>query len=410
MHIEVIAIGNEVVAGYTINTNSAVISRTLSKEGFLVSQHHVYIDDPTVLIPALKAAIERSDLVIITGGLGSTGDDLTRRAILDLFQTKLSFNEKVSSDLIKRFGKDFSTIEDQSQTPEKAEVLLNTVGTAPGLVFNHNQCTTIFLPGVPQEMQALLNEKVIPYLTKRFTMRPSQHNALFHIATLHESGVDPYLNELRALYPKASIGIYPSYGTLHIQINASTRPELEEISSAFYERYAQYIFRSPTGKIAEALQEVMVSNKKKLALAESCTGGMIASYITAISGSSDYFLGSLVTYSNALKQKVLGVSEKALRDHGAVSKEIALEMLQGVFSQTEADYAISVTGIAGPNGGSPTKPIGTIWIAIGKRGEEPDVTCVKLPGSRETIICLCARLVLDELWRKITFNIPAFSS
>jgi nicotinamide-nucleotide amidase len=397
--IEIIAIANEVLCGMTVNTNAAFISEQLSLAGWTISRHTTLPDDPAALEEGLKEALERSSLVITTGGLGPTCDDLTRDVFAKLFDSPLRFDETVAAHLKKRFGNQLISLEDQATIPAKAQPLLNDVGTAPGLVFPH----LIALPGVPQEMRHMFLHKVLPYLKEHFPIPPDRHRETIHLCLLPESAIDPLLREIQADNPEVSIGIYPSYGTVTVFFSGAKKEQVALASQRLQKAFATHIF--PTGKIEEAIHETLIQRKKTLALAESCTGGLIASHLTALPGASAYFLGSLVVYSNSLKERLLGVSPETLRQHGSVSPEVASEMLQGLFKATGADYGIAVSGIAGPTGGTPEKPVGTIWAAIGERGKPPHIGTFQARGSRETIILSTTRRLLGHLWRQLAYNV-----
>jgi nicotinamide-nucleotide amidase len=225
---------------------------------------------------------------------------------------------------------------------------------------------------------------------------------------VYESLLDSHLRELSILHPAVEVGIYPAHGLVSVLLLSSRADQLAAFEGELRHRFGNYIYSSPSGRIEEAVQSWFVKNSKKLALAESCTGGAIAAHITSIAGASDYFLGSFVVYSNAMKEEVLGVSGQTLTTKGAVSKETVCAMLEGVFRNTSADYAIAVSGIAGPTGGTPEKPVGTIWAAIGERGTPPDVGQFMGYGSRETIILSATNSLLGALWRKVEKGSSAF--
>jgi nicotinamide-nucleotide amidase len=409
MHIEVVSIGDELLKGMIVNTNAAFISRALFENGYEVSRHSVFSDEPTILDKELRAALSRSSVIIATGGLGSTLDDHTRKIASILFNSEFAYNEMVAEDLKRRFGKDLETLNDQATCPSKATPLLNTVGTAPGLVFTESHKMLILLPGIPLEMQVMLTEKVIPLLQEHFPVQEKKRCVSLHCCLLTESKADPFLRKLQDRFPEVQVGIYPSYGEVTILLSSSHAEELRAFKEACEKQFATHLYTSPHHKLEEAIQNWFVRNGKTLSLAESCTGGMVASQIVSVAGASDYFLGSFVVYSDAWKQKLLGVSEQTLKEHGAVSEECAREMLAGVFRHSKADYAIAITGIAGPTGGSPEKPVGTVWAAIGQRGQEPAIGRFSLSGPRPKVIQASSRYVLGALFRKIAHGITPFS-
>ncbi|MGE3533788.1 MAG: nicotinamide-nucleotide amidohydrolase family protein [Parachlamydiales bacterium] len=408
MQIELVAIGDELLRGTTINTNGAFLSRHLSEKGYRISRHTTLSDDPIVLKEGLLEVLKRSSIVITTGGLGATCDDRTREILARLFGSEFHFNESVAADLKKRFGEQLTSLEDQATIPAKAKPILNRVGTAPGLIFTEDQKTWIILPGVPQEMQEMFLNDALPYLLKMHPSGIQKKSVQLHFSLLYEGLVDPALRMLQEQYPQVDVGIYPGYGSLMVSLLSSQQQQLEQFQSGLEKKFGSYLFQSPNGKIEEAIHAWFVQNKKTLALAESCTGGLMAAHLTALSGASDYFLGSFVTYSNALKTKILDVPESTLQQTGAVSKETVAAMLEGVFKQSGADFGIAISGIAGPTGGSLQKPVGTMWAAIGERGKTPDIGTFIAKGNRQTRILSTTNNLLGALYRKVAKGIPAF--
>jgi nicotinamide-nucleotide amidase len=408
MQIEVIAIGDEILRGTTVNSNAALICTELFRQGFLVSRQTVLPDAEELLEAGLKEALARSDLVIGTGGLGPTCDDHTRSAAARLFSAEMVFNEALAEDLRTRFGKDLESATDQATVPKGAHLLSNRIGTASGLVLSKESKRLVLLPGIPSEMQAILTEELIPYLLKTMPGVVQVTCVQVHLCHLFESLVDPTLRALSQSYPSVQVGIYPTLGFLTVVLQGTDSSSVHQFEAELKARFSSYVFSSPKGKIEEALHGWFVREKKTLALAESCTGGQIAAQLVSIPGASDYFLGSLVTYSNSMKCEILGVSEHAIKKSGAVSRETALEMLSGVFQRTGADYALAITGIAGPSGGSAEKPIGTMWAALGARGESPEVGTFLVKGNRQMQMLAASNHLLCALWRKIIYGIPVF--
>lgn len=408
MQIELVAIGDEVLRGTTINTNAAFLSHHLTEKGYRIARHTVLPDDPVLLKEGLQEVFKRSSLVITTGGLGPTCDDRTREILSRLFSSEFYFDESVAADLKKRFGENLTSLKDQATIPIKAKPILNRVGTAPGLIFEQDQKTWIILPGVPQEMEEMFTSDVLPFLIQYHPSAVQKKVVQLHFLHLYESLVDPTLRELNEKYPQVEVGIYPAYGTLMVTLLSSQEEQLALYQNSLIKRFGSYLFDAPNGKIEEAVHSWFILNKKRLAFAESCTGGLMAAHLTALAGASDYFLGSFVTYSNSLKTNILGVSEAVLRQRGAVSQETVAAMLDGVFKQTEADYAIAISGIAGPTGGSDLKPVGTMWAAIGQRGQTPDIGTFLAKGNRRTRILSTTNNLLGALYRKVSKGVPAF--
>lgn len=406
--IELISIGDELLKGMVVNTNTVFLSRQLKQQGYSVSRQTTLPDESKSLKKGFEEAMQRADLVIVTGGLGPTLDDRTRQIAADLFHSDFHFNQEVADDIQRRFGTTIVSMEDQATVPSKAKILPNRVGTAPGLLFTEKGKILILLPGVPKEMEPLFLEEVLPFIEKRWPLEEEKESTQLFFCLVHESLLDPYLRELSQRYPLVEAGIYPSHGTLGVALQSNDKEQLFLFRKELLYHFGAYQYVSKNGKIEEAVHDWFLQHRRKLAFAESCTGGMLATHLTALSGASEYFLGSFVMYSNEMKEHILNVSLKTLQAHGAVSAETVREMLEAVFRKTSADYAIAVSGIAGPTGGSEEKPVGTIWAAIGERGKAPDVGTFRAKGNRQTIILSTTNSLLSALWRKAEKGVPAF--
>lgn len=374
MQIEIVAIGNEVLAGITVNTNAAFISRILSRRGYSATRHIVIPDDREGIRKNVVEALARSELVIATGGLGPTIDDLTREAVKGLFDT-----QPVS--------------------------LPNHVGTALGLAYFANGKGLILLPGVPREMEEMFAKEAISWIERHF-IPPFEHVYSFSLCLFKESEIDPYLRDLKNEHPEIDCGIYPARGTLRIVLRSRNK-NLHEIGKRFEEKFPTFVFHEAS--IQRAVHKELITKKQTLALAESCTGGAITASLVALPDTSYFLLGSFVVYSNEWKEQFLGVSSATLRNKGAVSRETVEEMIHGIFTQTQADFAIAVSGIAGPSGGTPEKPVGTIYIGIGKRRERSDIGKIFVPQDRQSALDSCVQTALSALWRRIVYNEPSFT-
>lgn len=407
MRVEIVAIAEEILKGMVVNTNSTYISAALSKLGWISQRHTVLPDEPKALKIGLQEALDRSDLVITTGGLGPTLDDITRHVAADLFSSDFTFNQEIADDLIKRYGESLVSLKDQATVPTKAHILKNRIGTAPGFVFSDKGKTLVLLPGVPPEMQPMLDNEATPYLQKVFPKESNQLTETLHFCLINENMLDPLLRQLHSDYPSMEFGIYPGYGVLTVVMRSTSSGELADAKKRISSLFPTHQFTSATGKIEEAVSDYMRKNKKTLSFAESCTGGLMAHKITTLAGASDFFLGSLVTYSNDLKRKLLNVSATTLETKGAVSAETVEEMLEGLFEVTGSDYGIAVSGIAGPSGGTKDKPVGTVWAAIGEKGKKPEIGLLDFRGNRSTIITVTSIKLLGALYRKLQYGVPA---
>lgn len=413
MKIEILAIGDEILFGDVINSNAAYLSKELQKEGYVVDRHTVISDDFSILKKGIQEILKRSDLIIATGGLGGTQDDRTKEVVANLFKRKLILDKKLLKDLCKRYidtgfipTDALKFLKSQSYLIQGAHILKNERGTAPGyiIVLEKNKKMFILLPGVPIEMRALFS-KAIPFIKKKFIPKRIFRETL-NICLKKEVEVEPYLEKLQN--KKLNIGIYPNFATTRVSFTSSDKNILQKAKNNLSKNFKEFIYKSEKGSIAEAVQNSFILKKKRLALAESCTGGAIASAITQIPGSSEYFLGSFVSYSNDFKKNILKVSNDTLKTYGAVSLQVVDEMVQGVLSLTEADFALAVSGIAGPSGGSLEKPVGTVAFAVQQRGKKIDKGILHLTGDRELIIKYSTSFALSLIWVKIESNLTYF--
>lgn len=368
MSIEIVAIGNEILRGMVVNTNAAYLGRRLTEEGWNVAYQMTLPDEISLLTQGLDEALSRSAAVIATGGLGPTLDDNTAGCAQELF----------------------------SKPPQK---ISNPVGSVPGLLFEEGKKVLILLPGIPQEMEGMFEEGVLPYLHKNLPVSRQMHREALYFFLLREDDVDPLLRKLEEKY-QLDIGIYPSYSALSVILRGVDKEHVMAAKTEIAAAFKASLLNAP--KLEEALHHWMKKHQKTLAFAESCTGGFMASRIVEFPGASDFFLGSIVAYADYLKEKLLNVSPQTLKKHGAVSPETAHEMWDGLLAKIGADYGIAVSGIAGPSGGTPNKPVGTVCYALGKRGEKPEVETLHIRGTRQTVILRTTLRLFALLLKKIT--------
>ena len=373
MKIEIVSIGDEILKGRIVNTNAAFLSHLLQKNGYSVTRQTTLPDHKELLPLGLKEVLARNDLVICTGGLGPTLDDLTREAAAEIFHSDFYIDEHLAQELKKRYQDRYHAVEDQARIPRKATPFYNPVGSAPGLLFSEGGKTLILLPGVPKEMEALFLNQVIPFLQKKWPIHQAKKMVQLNFCILYESLIDPLLRKLSAEYPSVEVGIYPAHGFLCVCLLSSHADQLAAFQKGLEDHYSNYHFSAPSGKIQEALMSWCVKHKKTVAFAESCTGGMLAAKrCTSLPGASDYFLGSFVVYSNAMKEHILGVSKQTLGSHGAESEETVREMLGGVFKKTAADYFIAVSKASqAPAAAHAEMLVGTITGQPSAQGNDP---------------------------------------
>lgn len=369
MPIEIVAIGNEVLRGMVVNTNSAYLGRRLDEEGWKTERQTTLPDDRSALTIGLKECLDRSSVVIATGGIGPTLDDITAECATSLFTTAPT-------------------------------LLPNPVGAASGLYFRDVHRSLFLLPGVPSEMEAMFEEAVIPILKQLIPVKVTDYRSKLHFALLKEDDVDPWLRQLQE---ESSIeaGIYPGYGNLTVVLRGEHRENVEKAESLLKRQFQSHFYESTSGTLEEAIQNWMVEHQKTMACTESCTGGTLAAHLTAIPGSSNYFLGSLVTYSNRLKEQLLHVSNQTLETKGAVSLETVKEMWEGVIQATGADFGVAISGIAGPSGGTASKPVGTVHYALGFKSMNPDIGTLHFKGGRSVVILRTTKMILGLIWKKL---------
>lgn len=406
MEAAIVTIGDELLFGQTIDTNSAWLGRRLSDLGIKINKRVSVGDSERDIQEALDEASAHADLILITGGLGPTRDDITRPTLAKYFNTTLEYHEELLG-LLKEFfekrGRELTdALKRQALLPASCETLRNTKGTAWGMWFEKNNKVFVSMPGVPREMQAITEEEVIPRLKERFTLPCIVHRHLL-TAGVGESVLAEKVADLEDNLPHhIKLAYLPGLGTVKLRLTArgDDRVELEHElinwQDQFMERVGKYTYGFDTDRFEAAMGNILKQHKKTIATAESCTGGYIASLLTRIPGSSEYYMGSTVTYSNAAKTKVLHVPESVLEEHGAVSEETVKAMIKGVCQNFDTDYAISVSGIAGPAGGTPEKPVGTVWIAVGSP-DNIEAKRYNFPGDREQNIQLTAIMALEQM-------------
>ena len=374
MKAEIITIGDELLIGQTIDTNSAWIGAELSMAGFDIQKKTSVHDKRSDILKILSEVSGKSDVVIITGGLGPTSDDITKTALCEFFNTRLVMNNEVLTmieNMMRR--RNFPMNENnrrQAEVPELCRVLTNTAGTAPGMWFEKDGTVFISLPGVPVEMKHIMNQHVLPAFRKRFTSQFIIHRNIMTYGA-PEARLAEILENFEADLPEyIKLAYLPSSGIIKLRLTGtgSERKTVEESVEKQVKRLYTVIPDLIYGENEESLELVvgrlLREKKRTLCTAESCTGGNIAHMITSIPGSSDYFKGSIIAYANSVKTEVLGIDEKLIKKYGAVSEPVVTKMAEGVRRLLKADFAVATSGIAGPDGGTKEKPVGTLWTAV----------------------------------------------
>jgi len=410
---EILNIGDELLIGQIVNTNAVWLAQELNKRGVAVQRMTTVGDREMDIVAALTHAMQHQDIIIITGGLGPTKDDLTKDILTRFFNTRLVFHEEVFQLLDSFFKKRGRVLNEANKTqcyvPEACTVLMNYWGTAPGMLFEKEGKIIVSLPGVPLEMKELMNKYIFPLIESRYTLPPLIHRS-FLTEGIPESELMTILADWENnLPPSIKLAYLPSAGQVTLRLSTlNTDGKGKELILEQEEKLKAIIGHEIVGYDGETLEQVIqrifIENKLTLGTAESCTGGYIAHKITSVPGSSAYFMGSVVSYHNRVKQEILQVKNETLQTVGAVSKETVIQMAENARKMLHTDYTIAVSGIAGPDGGTPEKPVGTVWVAWAT----PQGTLTKkyrFGNDRLTNIHRTYQAALGVL-RKLVLNIP----
>lgn len=374
MTAEIISIGDELLIGQVINTNASWIASELNKAGILVSQVTAIGDNSDDIKRVLKNASQRTDIVLLTGGLGPTRDDTTKSVLASYFNSEMIFHEPTFQHIYQLFKSrnyEVSPVNrQQAEIPEKCTPLQNINGTAPGMWFEENGKVIVSMPGVPFEMQPMLLNQVIPRLKDKFELPFIYHKTIM-TQGMGESKLAERIQEIEDSLPDyIKLAYLPQPGIVRLRLSASGKNKTvleDEISmycSKLLAEIPELIFGYDDISLEEVVGKLLSDSKQSLSTAESCTGGYLAHMITSISGSSNYYYGSVISYLNEVKIGELGVSPADIEKYGAVSQQVVEQMAKGVREKFKTDYSLSTSGIAGPDGGTKEKPVGTIWISF----------------------------------------------
>ena len=372
MNAYIISIGDELLIGQTVNTNASFIGEKLSDININVSKIVAVGDDEKIIMDEFKSGLEKSDVVIVSGGLGPTHDDVTRTCVVKFFKTKLIENKEVLEDIETLFKKRNRKVTDvnkaQALVPEISTPIRNSLGTAPGMWIEKDNKIFAVVPGVPYEMEGMINEFVIPNLSEKSKGSRIKKRRILQTTGIPESTLYERLGDLDELLEGAKLAFLPSIVGVKLRITVEAEDEktangrLTEIEQKIRTKAGRFIFGKDEETLEEVVGRLLKERDLKISTAESCTGGLIAHTLTNISGSSDYFERGVVCYSNASKVEILRVDEDVLMENGAVSMEVAMQMAEGVKSTSGSDIGISVTGIMGPTGATTDKPVGLVYI------------------------------------------------
>ncbi len=411
MQAELLTIGDEILIGQIVNTNAVWMAKELNAIGVSIKQITSVSDDKKHISDALDEALKQADIVLITGGLGPTKDDITKKTLCEYFKVGLKKEESVIDFIKQNFAKrgiDFLPVHElQSLILENSEILFNHYGTAPGMWIEHNGKIIISMPGVPSEMKGIMTKYVLPKIQSRFKLPFIIHKTIVTIG-LPESNIADMIEAVEDNLPKhIKLAYLPNFGLVRLRLSGIGNDE--QVLKLEIEKYVSQILKiipeinigaTDDLKPEEIIGKLLTDKKQTLATAESCTGGYISHLITTVPGSSEYFIGSLIAYSYQIKINFLGVKPETLTKFGAVSEECVREMAEGIKTRFETDYAICTTGIAGPGGATPEKPVGLVWIAVA--GPKGIITRkIIANGERINVIERTAIVALDMLRRMI---------
>lgn len=373
MNAGIIIIGDEILIGQVVDINSSWISREMNKIGFRTETVITVGDDGKSISDAIDRCLEVADVVFMTGGLGPTKDDITKKVICEKFGTELVLNEQVLANVAEMLGRRGIAMTEnnrgQALVPATATVINNAVGTAPGIMMERKGKLLFSMPGVPFEMRYLMEHEIIPLIKKHYNLKPVFHKTLL-LTGIAESILAEKISDWEdSLAENVKLAYLPAYSSIRLRLSVYQPDDnTEAYISAKVKELEQIVPENIIAyediKLEELVGKLLKDRHCTVATAESCTGGKVASLITSVSGSSEYYKGSVVSYCNEVKADVLGVSRADLEKYGAVSSTVAEQMAMGVRRLLKTDYAVATTGIAGPTGGSDEKPVGTVWIAV----------------------------------------------
>lgn len=410
MKAEILTIGDELLLGQVIDTNSSWLGQELNTLGIEVHYKSAIRDDKHAILRALSEASQRSQVVVMTGGLGPTKDDITKVTLCEYFKTQLVNNKQVQEWVEEIFRNRnlpmLTSNSAQAMVPANCEVLWNRNGTAPGMWFSENGVIYVSMPGVPFEMKAIFSEEVLPRLKQNLSLPSIVHRTLLTIG-IGESFLAKKIADVEEALPShIRLAYLPAVGAVRLRFSAygSDQRLLEEEIAGFvnkvYDIAGSYIYGEGELSIQEAVGQLLLRANASVATAESCTGGYLSHLITSIPGASRYYAGSIISYDNRIKTSELNVGEELLKEHGAVSEACVRVMASEVRQKMGTTYGLATSGIAGPGGGTPEKPVGTVWIALATP-EKTEALEFKMGDNRERTIHRSALSALDMLRKEL---------
>ena len=414
VNASIITIGDELLIGQVIDTNSSWIAQQLNHAGIAVKRRVAVGDSYEEIRKALDEESGNADIILITGGLGPTSDDITKDVLCDYFGGKMVVNESALENVKylfeKIFKKPVSAINLlQAEVPDVCDVIQNKRGSAPGMIFHKGKTIYISMPGVPYEMKGMMEESVIPLLKEKYELPAIVHRTML-TAGIGESALAEMIKDFEDELPsEIKLAYLPNYGMVRLRLSTTgfDRKMVQDNIDMYFENLKllakDFMVADVDDSIPQVLGKLLKEKNKTISTAESCTGGYIAHLITSVPGSSTYYEGSIISYSYNVKQTLLGVNENTLTTYGAVSEQTVTEMLNGLLKKLNTDYGVAVSGIMGPDGGTEDKPVGTIWIAVGNK-ENQLTQKINLRFSRERNIEVTGIMALNFLRKFILAN------
>lgn len=413
----IITIGDELLIGQVIDTNSTWMAKELNEIGIAVTKRIAIGDRESGILEALAAEVGKAQIILITGGLGPTKDDITKEVLCKYFETVLEENEVALANIKWIFDQKFKrplqevNIQ-QAWLPKSCTPIQNKNGTAPGMLFKKNDSLIISMPGVPFEMKAMMTETILPLLKQKFIASAILHRTLLCVG-IGESFLAAFIQDFENSLPtNINLAYLPSYGTIRLRLSGHgpdekiLQNEIDSLFTALTKKVAPYLVTAKDETMAEVIADILLKNKFSISTAESCTGGYIAHLLTEKAGASAYFEGSVVTYSYEAKEKILIVPPDMLLKEGAVSEPVVKEMAKNVREKFNTDFAIAVSGIMGPGGATPDKPIGTVWVAVAQKNKV-QTKCFHFNLNRANNIHSTAIHALNFLRQFILANLKA---
>ncbi len=406
MIVELITTGSELLLGEIVNTNSAYLSSALNQAGYDTLYHTTVGDNKKRMREVMQIALDRADMIITSGGLGPTLGDITKETMAELLGVELVLHEpslaKIQCFFAHRHAHMPVNNQKQAMIPEGCHVLNNSCGTAPGILLEHDGKVIVHLPGPPHELKRMVQDELIPYLREHYRQDAVIVSRELHTYGWGESSVDEKLRDILLQQSNPTVALLARPGEILVRITAKARTEedaeqlIDAMHTQIHARLGETIFAIDNQTMEDVVATALIKEKKTIALAESCTGGLVTSCLTDVAGASEYLMGSVVSYSNLVKEKQLGVSADTLRQYGAVSEPTARQMAEGIRRLIGTDLGVGITGLAGPGGGSEDKPVGTVYIAVsGEKGTV--VQLCHFTGTRSMIKRLVKQAALNEI-------------